>query len=78
VKTREQGWRPPQHQHKQPMTARHRRRIRELHAAGESIRAIARKLNRHPETVRRILTAEKAATVTIDGAAVSSGDTLVE
>lgn len=59
VKTREQGWRPPQHQHKQPMTARHRARIRELHTAGQSIRAIARKLNRHPETVRRILAAER-------------------
>jgi DNA invertase Pin-like site-specific DNA recombinase len=35
------AWRPPQHQ---------------LHAAGESIRAIARKLKRHPETVRRVLT----------------------
>jgi DNA invertase Pin-like site-specific DNA recombinase len=51
------GWRPPQHQHKRPMTPRHRRQIAELHAAGESIRAIARKLNRHPETVRRVLTA---------------------
>jgi DNA invertase Pin-like site-specific DNA recombinase len=52
------GWQPPQHRHKRPMTARHRRRIRELHAAGESIRAIARKLDRHPETVRRVLAVE--------------------
>jgi DNA invertase Pin-like site-specific DNA recombinase len=55
VKTREQGWRPPQHQHKRPMTARHRRRIADLHASGQSIRAIARNHDRHPETVRRVL-----------------------
>lgn len=55
------GWNPPQHRHKVPMTSRHRRRIAELHAAGESIRAIARKLDRHPETVRRAL-----ATVTLE------------
>jgi DNA invertase Pin-like site-specific DNA recombinase len=62
VKTREQGWRPPQHEHKRPMTMRHRRRIAELHAGGESIRAIARKLNRHPETVRRVLLVEREGT----------------
>jgi DNA invertase Pin-like site-specific DNA recombinase len=54
VKTAE-GWRPPQHRHKRPMTARHRRRIADLHASGQSIRAIARNLDRHPETVRRVL-----------------------
>jgi DNA invertase Pin-like site-specific DNA recombinase len=59
VKTREQGWRPPQHQHKRPITTHHRRRIAELRAAGESIRAIARKLDRHPETVRRVLASAK-------------------
>jgi DNA invertase Pin-like site-specific DNA recombinase len=59
VKTREQGWRPPQHQHKRPMTARHRRRIAELSTSGETIRGIARKVNRHPETIRRLLAAER-------------------
>jgi DNA invertase Pin-like site-specific DNA recombinase len=58
VKTREQGWRPPQHQHKRPITNRHRRRITELKAAGMSLRAIGRELDRHPETVRRVLSVD--------------------
>jgi DNA invertase Pin-like site-specific DNA recombinase len=60
VKTRQQGWRPPQHQHKPPLTARTRTRIHAMSAGGETIRGIARKLKRHPETIRRILATERS------------------